>query len=145
MSVKFWDMKFDGTMYRDEHGNVWRLACGGREFILGDEGCDSVPTLTTYYTHKELVRLTFEVYAHVSNSEKVLLEELNGLYTHIARDKYGDLYLSNTKPTKKQDSWLCNGKRPGAALWQDYSMYNHLFKYVTWEDAEATEIASLLK
>ena len=62
MSIKFWEMKFDGTRYKDKIGIVWELDGTKEDFcsyITGDEG---YVILTIHYTHKQLIDMEFEEY-----------------------------------------------------------------------------------
>lgn len=58
MSVKFWEMKFDGTRYKDEIGIVWELEGIKHDFYasMGEYS----PSLTTHYTQKQLIDMEFE-------------------------------------------------------------------------------------
>lgn len=65
MGVKFWEMKFDGTRYKDKTGIVWELDGTKHYFcayITGDMGYAILAVLTTHYTHKQLVGMEFEEY-----------------------------------------------------------------------------------
>ena len=75
----------------------------------------------------------------LTEAEKVILKNVDSSYKYIARDKNGSLYIFNKKPTKECDVW-------DAQL--DYCRlkgFEHLFKFVLWEDDAPYEIAELLK
>ena len=58
MSVKFWEMKFDGRKYKDKNGIVWELDGTKDDFCALIEEYYAV--LTIHYTHKQLVDMEFE-------------------------------------------------------------------------------------
>ena len=60
MSSKFWEMKFDGTRYKDKTGIVWELD-GTKHDFCAQIG-DYYAVLTIHYTHKQLVDMEFEEY-----------------------------------------------------------------------------------
>lgn len=76
----------------------------------------------------------------LSEAERNILSNIDKQYQYIARDKNGDLYIYKYKPHKKQ-GWCChyyNG-------FYCFSVFNHLFQMVLWDDEEPTLIADLLK
>ena len=58
MSVKFLEVKFDGTKYKDKSGFVWELDGTKNNFYSDIVGL-GVSVLTLYYTHKQLVDMEF--------------------------------------------------------------------------------------
>ena len=58
MSIKFWEMKFDGRKYKDKNGIVWELDGTKDDFCALIEEYYAV--LTIHYTHKQLVDMEFE-------------------------------------------------------------------------------------
>lgn len=66
MSIKFWEMKFDGTKYKDKTGIVWELDGTKNNFYSDIAGMAKagmgISVLTLYYTHKQLVDMEFEEY-----------------------------------------------------------------------------------
>lgn len=64
MRVKFWEMKFDGTKYKDSNGVVWKLDDIKNNFYADIAGMGiagmGISVLTLYYTHKQLVDMEFE-------------------------------------------------------------------------------------
>ena len=61
MSIKFWEMKFDGRKYKDKNGIVWGLDDIKNNFYADIAGM-GFSLLTLYYTHKQLIDMEFEEY-----------------------------------------------------------------------------------
>lgn len=83
--------------------------------------------------HKEKPQLT--------DDEKAILRNVNSVFTRIARDRNGDIYIYEKKPFKntKIDAW-CDG---GSYI--KFVAFKHLFQFVKWEDEEPYNIEELLK
>lgn len=83
-------------------------------------------------------------------NEMYILESLPKEYKYIARDKYGalNIYTHKPKKEKKLGYWyICENKEHTFAkeciknsLW----CYNHLFKFIKWEDDKPYKIKELL-
>lgn len=65
MSVKLWDMKFDGRKYKDKNGFVWELDDTKNNFYAYIAGM-GISVLTFYYSHRQLVDMEFEEYVEWS-------------------------------------------------------------------------------
>lgn len=75
-------------------------------------------------------------------TEKIILKNVDSSYKYIARDEDGSLYLYETEPTCKYLSfWQCEE----CLIAVDFYMFNHLFKFVRWEDEKAYSISDLIK
>lgn len=89
--------------------------------------------------YKEPIKLTMEEY--------IILKNIDMDYNYIARDKHGDLFLFKVRPAKQISSeeennfWIAYNPGNEAC----FDLYNHLFKFITWEDKEAYDIMNLLK
>ena len=94
------------------------------------------------YTCKELLWERKEE-PKLTEDEKVILRNLPKEYKYIARQKYGELAVYQSKPYKDN---ICG-------YWEYYensmrkflSLYNHLFQFIKWEDEESYLIEDLLK
>ena len=80
--------------------------------------------------HKEKITL--------SEAERIILENIDKDYRWICRDKDGTIYICKGKPFKDEEIWQ-NGD--GNIV----EFYNHLFRFITWEDSEPYNIEELLK
>lgn len=79
--------------------------------------------------HKEKVKLT--------KNEKAILESIDKDYKWIARDDDGYLHVYKTKPYKDDGWWKMSS-------FKSFSLFNHLFKFIQWEDDEPYNIQELL-
>lgn len=111
-------------LYRNPfYGNTANL----EDFLdLDDTGMELI------WKRKELPKL--------SDVEKVILENLDKDYKVIARDKDGGLYIYSSKPKKDDCVWWGI-----AIILSELKGFNHLFKFVKWEDEEPYNIEELLK
>ena len=83
--------------------------------------------------HKEPIKL--------SDVERVILENMDGNYQYICRDKNGQLMVYLKKPRKDNTIW-------NDELGYDYkrlTLFEHLFQFIKWEDTEPYNIEELLK
>lgn len=139
MSVKFWEMKFDGTEYIDNNGFIWELD-GTKKNFFADVG-KGISMLTIHYTQKQLIEITFEEYVAISDDELVILKNIDKRYKFIARDNDGGLFAYKTEPIKRYTSWgLSNGNE-----YISLTAFKHLFKMVKNTDEKATSIYSLIE
>jgi hypothetical protein len=65
-------------------------------------------------------------------------------FGYIARDKDGNLFSFWYKPKKDNDIWDCDVKK-NQIYSHDLTLFNELFEFIKWEDAEPTSIEELLK
>ena len=71
--------------------------------------------------------------------EYSLLEWLyNQCYEYIARDKDGNLAIFYSQPDKMNEFWNCDDSN------YFIPMFNKLFGFIMWEDAEPTSIKEVL-
>lgn len=70
--------------------------------------------------------------------ERAILSGLSIEYKWIARDEDGNLYIFKTKPKKNMELELWEGEH-----YASLEIYNHLFKFIKWEDEEPRPIISL--
>lgn len=76
----------------------------------------------------------------LTDDEKVILRNLPKKYKYIARDKNGYLCVYKENPTKKITSWINDINK-----FEFLILFNHLFKFIKWEDEEPYLIEDLLK
>ena len=83
--------------------------------------------------HKEPIKLTLH--------EKCILESLPNDYKYIARDNGGELYIYKHEPVKHQNSWILQTVHDRDC---ELQLFNHLFKFIKWEDDEPYKIENIL-
>lgn len=64
-------------------------------------------------------------------------------FGYIARDENGDLFTFWVKPKKVDDIWDCDIKN-NTHYSHDLTLFNKLFDFIKWEDAEPTLIQEVL-
>ena len=139
MSVKFWEMKFDGTEYIDNNGFIWELD-GTKKNFFADVGV-GISMLTIHYTQKQLIEITFEEYVAISDDELTILKNINKKYKFIARDDDGRLFAYMKEPVRRFSDWELSSENEYTSL----DVFSHLFKMVKDTDEEATSIYSLVE
>lgn len=139
MSVKFWEMKFDGTEYIDNNGFIWELD-GTKKNFFADIGM-GISMLTIHYTQKQLIEITFEEYVALSEDELTILKNIDKRYKFIARDDDGELYAYMVEPVRNDTDWRVRSGNQYASL----TVFSHLFKMVKHTDEKATSIYSLVE
>ena len=120
----------------------------GRKFITFDSYRDNLTDIDNAaefdimkvykdYTCKELLWERKEKKLVVSEDEKAILRNVPKHYEWIARDIDGHLYIYASKPKK------------GLTIWVDTGLpmvsFDHLFRFIKWEDEEPYSIKELLK
>ena len=81
----------------------------------------------------------------LTEDEKVILKNLSKEYKYIARDKNGDLKLFKRKPEILFDIWYDTLRKHSLIdTYQYLNFYNHLFKFIRWEDETPYKIKELL-
>ena len=98
------------------------------------------PLIVKDAVDKALYEAEYKLTPVLSVSEKFILKELfNAGYKYITRDKEGDLSIHQTKPTKEDDHyWFADFEDSYIVC------FNHLFKFVEWNDDESWLIEDLL-
>lgn len=87
-----------------------------------------------YQEYKEPIKLTLH--------EKCILESLDKEYEWIVRGKNDMLYLFENKPSKGNVGfWYCSEESSG----KDLYFFDHLFKFIKWEDEDPYNIQELLE
>nr|DAI24440.1 MAG TPA: hypothetical protein [Bacteriophage sp.] len=83
------------------------------------------------------------------NKEPIKLNRLEyeilkfGQFGYIARDEDGNLFAFSLKPEKVKDIWDCNIKK-NVTYSRDLTLFNELFDFIKWEDAEPTSVKEVL-
>ena len=83
--------------------------------------------------YKEPIKLTLH--------EKCILESLPNDYKYIARDENGDLCIYKHEPLKYQGVWILQAGHNGLRILE---LFNHLFKFIKWEDNVAYKVEDIL-
>lgn len=78
----------------------------------------------------------------LSEAERVILENISKYYCYIARDEKGCLFIYQIPPVKIDKRWFCNDTNVYVS---SFTMFNHLFQFITWNDSEPYNIEELLK
>ena len=73
----------------------------------------------------------------LTEDEKVILRNISPALKWIARDKCGDLSFYYFRPKKHDNIWFGDD-------FESFNFYNHLFKFIEWEDDEPYFISDLL-
>ena len=89
--------------------------------------------------HKEKITL--------SETERVILENLSKIFKWIVRDGDLNLYVYTTKPIKSErcPGWDLKIDDVGYEMVEKLYFFNHLFRFIKWEDSEPYNIEELLK
>ena len=101
-----------------------------------NEGCSSGCFIKTIKwlleEYKEPIQLTHDEY--------VILKNLGSEWKFIARDRlYDELNIFDCKPRKNEDEWL------HIDAYSSFTGFNHLFKFIKWEDEEPYSIQQLIE
>ena len=75
----------------------------------------------------------------LSEAEYYVLKNSSKRWKWIARDRDGDLYLYNNKPSKRNVCWNNDNG------YIDLTVFNHLFSHIEWEDDNPWSITNLLE
>ena len=120
-----------GAAYVCKYGvdNCKNVLCSQCEFNGNVQLCLEV----LLAEHKDIIKLT--------RAEKTILENINKNYKWIARDYNGTLTVFEEKPFKDKDDGFFIAKGYCAAI----SVFNHLFKFIKWENDEPVNIKELLE
>lgn len=100
MSVKFWEMKFDGTKYKDKIGIIWELDGTKHDFCahIGDY----YAVLTIHYTHKQLVGMEFE---EVIDWSKVPIDTKILVWSNVSNKKERRHFAGINKKYGMVEAW----------------------------------------
>ena len=82
----------------------------------------------------------------LTKKEKAILKSIVKKYKYIARDCCGTLWIYAKKPNKQPliGNWgdLASTEKIKT---ESFALFNHLFKFIKWEDEEPYEIKKLLE
>lgn len=80
----------------------------------------------------------------LSEREIEMLKALDVIgFTHIARDKGGNIFAYQYEPVKDFEVWLFNGIAHPDEM-QSFKLKRDLFTFIGWKDKEPTNILNLL-
>ena len=84
----------------------------------------------------------------LTSEEKIILQNLDKSFKYITRDKNGELWIWSAEELFKDTrDWRLvenNYENTRPYLCLNFTAYNHLFKCVSWDDENPTEIEELL-
>ena len=82
----------------------------------------------------------------ITEDEKIILKNLPKEFKYIVRDRDGLLILFRKRPHKviSCNTWYCNIDYYKESEWDYFKFYNHLFKFIKWEDKKPYKIKELL-
>lgn len=106
-----------------------KVQCKNCEFLSNFKRCVEV----LLAEHKDKIKLT--------RAEKTILENIDKDCKWIARDYDGILVVFEEKPFKAKNDGLFIAK----GYYVSISVFNHLFKFVKWENDEPVNIKELLE
>lgn len=130
-----YELKYDGLRYDDSKNEH-------------DDPCDIVevkrPTKPDHFITNRWQKaptIWKRNYALLSKDEYYILKNINPIYKFISRDKDKNLYVFEKKPQKKETVW----NEYTDSSWLALKTYNHIFKFIKWENNEPYFIPDLLK
>lgn len=74
----------------------------------------------------------------LTEAERTILQNVDKKYKYIARDKNGNLYMYEDRPTRGISMWI------NSIISTHMRVFNHLFQFVQWEDTNPYNIEELL-
>ena len=101
MGIKFWEMKFDGTRYKDKTGFIWELDDIKNNFYSNIAGMGT-SLLTLYYSHKQLVDMEFE---EVIDWAKVPIDTKIVVWSSVSKQKYNRHFAGVDSATGRVKAW----------------------------------------
>lgn len=96
-------------------------------------------SLPRLFEDSETVKLVWERKPELSETERVILENVDKQYKYIVRDECGEMSIIKDSPIKRKDYW--SAKNFSNVV--DFPFCD-LFKMIQWEDSEPTLISDLL-
>lgn len=101
MGIKFWEMKFDGTSYKDKTGFIWELDDIKNNFYSSIAGMGT-SLLTLYYSHKQLIDMEFE---EVIDWSKVPIDTKILVWNKVSKQKEKRHFAGVDSVTGRIKSW----------------------------------------
>lgn len=110
-----------------------------------DKSCDGEECFDCVLCNnvKEIVKVLLSEYKEkpkLTEDEKAIFRNIPKKYKYIARDSCGKIYVYSTKPVKRGRVWDAD-----ATKCFSLDLFEHLFKFIKWEDEEPYEISKLLE
>lgn len=122
-----------------EHNDRYDIVCYWRTKIKKEEACRSIRCTQCGKKFLQWLNEEYEEKPKLTDDEKVILRNIKPDYKYIARDKDGDIYAYQIKPSKNNETWV-DGR-----FHINIRAFNHLFQFIKWEDEEPYSIEELLK
>lgn len=110
-------------------------------YIKEDECCVKKTATCCYDCELAWLKLEHKEPITLSEAERIILENIDKEYCYIARDSDKELRTFKSKPSKDNVNFWIEKNNDFARL----SLFNHLFRFITWNDSEPYNIAELLK
>jgi len=100
VSVKFWEIRTDGTQYKDNNEHLWYYDEQKERIIKTDSNYISV---TDFYTHKELIKeITFE---EIIDWRKLPIDTKILVYSRISKQKHHRHFAGIDDETGQVKAW----------------------------------------
>lgn len=125
---EFAGLDVDGCDFRKKH-------------VLKQKYCDGIICTECNKRTAEWLEQEYQEHITLTDDEKAILRSLDEKWKWLAKNKNGLLFLHEEKPYKYINGamWENNGWR------YKLEIFNHLFKFIKWEDEEPYNIDELLK
>lgn len=110
--------------------------CKSCIFVSGNFNCKLRQTPNNYDIEN------FEL----SEDEKAILRNIPKGYQYIVRNKNGTIIIWNSEPIKTGEYWCASEIEQDDSIdFIDFSVFDFLFQFITWEDEEPIKIDDLVK
>lgn len=106
---------------------------------IRNEECDGIPCKECGENFLQWLNEEYKETIKLTSDEKAILKNLPKEYKWIVRNKSLNLYVFKEKPSKSISAWLSS-----SINFDDLSLFNHLFKFIKFEDKEPYSIEELL-
>lgn len=121
------------TFMSSENGEKCKMSIN---FDLTKEEYDDI---SKHFDNKDYLLNEYREKIKLSKDEYVILKNIDEEYQWIARDIDESLNVYKNKPFKYGDIWDC------VDIWEKLSIFEHLFKFINFEDEEPLNIQELLE
>lgn len=119
------------TLMSSENGEKCKMSIN---FDLTKEEYDDI---SKHFDNKDYLLNEYKEPIKLTHDEYIILKNIDEQYQWIARDKNNRIWLYEEKPFKDDDEWI--------AMESSYfDAFNHLFKFINFEDEEPINIQELL-
>lgn len=104
-------------------------------FDLTKEEYDDI---SKHFDNKDYLLNEYKEPIKLTHDEYIILKNIDKNYQWIVREKDNRLFLYKDKPYKGNKTWYGEN-------WTSLALFNHLFKFIMWEDEEPYNIKELLE